>query len=83
MMRQVAGRLKLDLASYREYRAFAKFASDLDAETQRILDRGDRMTEVLKQAQYVPMPVQRQVITIFAGTHGYWDQVRPEAITAV
>ncbi len=83
MMRQVAGRLKLDLATYREYRAFAKFASDLDAETRRILARGDRMTEILKQEQYVPMPVERQVIATFAGTRGYWDKVRPEAITAI
>jgi len=83
MMRKVAGRLKLDLASYREYRAFSQFASDLDEATRKILSRGDRMTEVLKQDQYVPMPPARQVIAIFAGTHGYWDDVKLEAITKV
>ncbi len=81
MMRAVAGRLKLDLASYREYRAFSQFASDLDETTRNILRRGDRMTEVLKQDQYVPMPPAEQVIAIFAGTHGFWDDVKLSAIT--
>ncbi len=81
MMRKVAGRLKLDLASYREYRAFSQFASDLDQETRNILSRGDRMMEVLKQGQYVPMPIAEQVIAIFAGTHGYWDDLELEPIT--
>jgi len=83
MMRRVAGRLKLDLASYREYRAFSQFASDLDEETRNILKRGDRMTEALKQDQYVPMAIAEQVIVIFAGTHGCWDDVKLEAITAL
>jgi len=81
MMRRVAGRLKLDLASYREYRAFSQFASDLDEATRNILKRGDRMTEVLKQDQYVPMPPAEQVMAIFAGTHGFWDDVKLSAIT--
>ncbi|HCU37134.1 MAG TPA: F0F1 ATP synthase subunit alpha, partial [Armatimonadetes bacterium] len=81
MMRKVAGRLKLDLASYREYRAFSQFASDLDEATKRILNRGDRMTEVLKQDQYVPMTAARQVIAIFAGTQGHYDDVHVHSIT--
>lgn len=81
MMRSVAGRLKLDLASYSEYRAFSQFASDLDEDTKHILKRGDRMTEVLKQDQYVPMSVTQQVITIFVGTKGYWDDVKVSSIT--
>ncbi len=81
MMRKVAGRLKLDLASYREYRAFSQFASELDETTRNILKRGDRMTEALKQDQYVPMAIAEQVIVIFVGTHGYWDDIKLEAIT--
>ncbi len=80
MVRAVAGRLKLDLASYREYRAFSQFASDLDEATRRILNRGDRMTEVLKQGQYAPMTAAQQVVAIFAGTQGYWDDVYVHAI---
>ncbi len=80
MMRRVAGRLKLDLAGYREFAAFAQFASDLDQRTQAILARGDRMVEVLKQQQYAPMNVVDQVIAIFAGTRGYWDDVHPDEI---
>jgi F-type H+-transporting ATPase subunit alpha len=80
-MRRVAGRLKLDLASYREYKAFAQFASDLDEATRNILRRGDRMTEVLKQRQYDPMSPTDQVIAIFAGTQGHWDDIRVDAIT--
>jgi F-type H+/Na+-transporting ATPase subunit alpha len=75
MMRRVAGRLKLDLASYRENAAFAQFASDLDERTRGILARGERVTEVLKQPQYSPMPVVDQVVAVFAGTRGYWDDV--------
>jgi F-type H+/Na+-transporting ATPase subunit alpha len=75
MMKKVAGRLKLDLASYRDYAAFAQFASDLDAQTKAILARGDRMMQVLIQDQYAPMHVVDIVITIFAGTRGYLDDV--------
>jgi F-type H+-transporting ATPase subunit alpha len=74
-MRQVAGRLRLDLAQYRELEAFAQFASDLDAATQRQLARGERMVEVLKQGQYQPLPVENQVMIIFAGTQGHLDDV--------
>lgn len=73
-MRQVAGTLRLDLAQYREKAAFAQFGSDLDAATQRQLARGQRLTELLKQDQYVPMPVEQQVLVIYAGTNGYLDK---------
>src|SRR5271163_3121689 len=73
-MRQVAGTLKLELAQYREKAAFAQFGSDLDPATQRQLARGARLVEILKQGQYSPMPVERQVLMIFAGTHGYLDK---------
>ena len=75
IMKKVAGRLKLDLAHYREFAAFAQFASDLDANTRATLSRGERMMEILKQGQYQPMSVVDQVITIFAGTQGLWDKV--------
>jgi len=74
-MRQVAGTLRLDLAQYRELAAFAQFGSDLDKATQAQLTRGARLVEVLKQPQYVPLPVERQVALIFAGTNGYLDGV--------
>jgi F-type H+-transporting ATPase subunit alpha len=74
-MKQVAGRIKLELAQYREMAAFAQFASDLDASTQRLLARGARLTELLKQAQFSPMAVEEQVVSIFAGTRGYLDKV--------
>ncbi|MEQ8395898.1 F0F1 ATP synthase subunit alpha [Thalassobaculum sp.] len=74
-MKQVAGRIKLELAQYREMAAFAQFASDLDAATQRLLARGSRLTELLKQAQFSPMPVEEQVVSIFAGVRGYLDKV--------
>jgi F-type H+-transporting ATPase subunit alpha len=74
-MKQVAGRIKLELAQYREMAAFAQFASDLDASTQALLARGARLTELLKQPQYRPVPVEEQVIAIFAGTRGYLDRV--------
>jgi F-type H+-transporting ATPase subunit alpha len=74
-MRQVAGRLKGDMAQFRDLAAFAQFGSDLDASTRRQLDRGQRLTEILKQVQYVPMPLDKQVQIIFAGTNGYLDQV--------
>jgi F-type H+-transporting ATPase subunit alpha len=74
-MRQVAGTLRLDLAQYRELAAFAQFGSDLDKSTQAQLTRGARLVEVLKQPQYEPLPVERQVAIIFAGTNGYLDNV--------
>ena len=74
-MKQVAGRIKLELAQYREMEAFSQFASDLDAATQRLLARGARLTELLKQDQYVPQPVEEQVAAIFAGVRGYLDNV--------
>ena len=79
-MRQVAGRLRLDLAPYRELAAFAQFGSDLDKSTQAQLTRGERMVELLKQEQYVPMPVEQQVISIFAGGNGYLDDLPVEAV---
>jgi len=74
-MKQVAGKIKLELAQYREMAAFAQFASDLDAATQRLLARGARLTEVLKQDQYSPLPVEEQVVVIYAGVNGYLDAV--------
>ena len=74
-MKQVAGRIKLELAQYREMAAFSQFASDLDPATQRLLARGARLTELLKQPQYSPMAVEEQVISIFAGTRGYLDKI--------
>ena len=75
-MKQVAGRIKLELAQYREMAAFAQFASDLDATTQALLARGARLTELLKQPQFKPVPVEEQVIAIFAGTRGYLDRIQ-------
>jgi F-type H+-transporting ATPase subunit alpha len=72
-MKQVAGTIKLELAQYREMEAFAQFASDLDAATQKLLARGARLTELLKQGQYEPLPVEEQVVSIFAGVNGYLD----------
>ncbi|MCR0980942.1 F0F1 ATP synthase subunit alpha [Roseomonas populi] len=74
-MKQVAGKIKLELAQYREMAAFAQFASDLDASTQALLARGARLTELLKQPQYAPVPVEEQVVAIFAGVRGYLDKV--------
>jgi len=79
-MRSVAGRLRLDLAQYRELEAFASFASDLDAATKRQLERGARTVEVLKQGQYAPMPVEQQVAIIYAVTNGFLDDVDVSAI---
>jgi len=73
-MKQVAGRIKLELAQYREMAAFAQFASDLDASTQQLLARGSRLTELLKQPQYKPLPIEEQVVAIFAGVRGYLDK---------
>ena len=75
-MKQVAGTIKLELAQYREMEAFSQFASDLDAVTQRLLARGSRLTELLKQPQYSPMPMEDQVISIFAGVRGYLDNIK-------
>jgi len=72
-MKGVAGRLRLDLAQYREMAAFAMFASDLDKSTQALLARGQRMTEILKQDQYKPLPVEQQIAVIFAATNGFLD----------
>lgn len=74
-MKQVAGAIKGELAQYREMAAFAKFGSDLDAATQRLLNRGARLTELLKQDQFSPVPVEEQVILIYAGTRGYLDKI--------
>ena len=74
-MKQVAGTLKLTLAQYREVAAFAQFGSDLDAATQFTLNRGERLTELLKQTQFTPMPIEQQVVVIYAGTKGYLDKV--------
>jgi F-type H+-transporting ATPase subunit alpha len=79
-MKKIAGTLRLDLAQYREMAAFAQFASDLDASTRRQLERGQRLVELLKQGQYVPMPVERQIVVIYAGTNGYLDNVPVEAV---
>ncbi len=74
-MKQVAGSIKLELAQYREMAAFSQFASDLDAATQRLLARGERLTELLKQPQYQPLPVEEQVVAIYAGVNGFLDNV--------
>jgi F-type H+/Na+-transporting ATPase subunit alpha len=74
-MKQVAGTLRLDLAQFREMQAFAQFASDLDQATQKQLARGQRLTEMLKQGQYVPIPVAEQVLAIWATNEGYLDDV--------
>ena len=80
-MKQVAGSMKLELAQFREMEAFAQFGSDLDKATQRLLARGQRLTELLKQPQYSPMPVEEQVVAIFAGTRGYLDEVPVDQVT--
>ncbi|MFP6689048.1 MAG: F0F1 ATP synthase subunit alpha [Alphaproteobacteria bacterium] len=79
-MRQVAGRIKLELAQYREMAAFAQFGSDLDAATQRLLARGARLTELLKQGQYSPLPIEEQVVAIYTGVRGYLDSIEVEQI---
>ncbi|HYI47969.1 MAG TPA: F0F1 ATP synthase subunit alpha [Allosphingosinicella sp.] len=80
-MKKVAGSIKLELAQYREMAAFAQFGSDLDASTQRLLNRGARLTELLKQPQFSPMPVEEQVVSIFAGVNGFIDTVPTDAVT--
>merc|ERR1719251_779706 len=81
-MKQVAGSMKLELAQYREVAAFAQFGSDLDAATQQLLSRGVRLTELLKQGQYVPMKIEQQVAIIYAGVRGHLDKIDPTKITA-
>lgn len=80
-MKQVAGSIKLELAQYREMEAFAQFGSDLDASTQKLLARGSRLTELLKQPQYSPLVVEEQVVAIFAGVKGYLDTIEAKDIT--
>lgn len=72
--------MKLELAQYREVAAFAQFGSDLDAATQQLLNRGVRLTELLKQGQYVPMPIEDQVAVIYTGVRGYLDKLDPSKI---
>merc|ERR1719374_97871 len=79
-MKQVSGTMKLDLAQYREVAAFAQFGSDMDASTQQLLSRGQRLTELLKQNQYKPMSVGQQVCVIYTGVRGYLDSIKPEEV---
>ncbi|MFB3057428.1 MAG: F0F1 ATP synthase subunit alpha, partial [Ignavibacteriaceae bacterium] len=74
-MKKVAGTLKLDLAQYRELEAFAKFGSDLDKSTQRTLSKGERLVELLKQGQYKPVPIERQVVSVYLGTNEYMSEI--------
>ncbi|NBC89108.1 MAG: F0F1 ATP synthase subunit alpha, partial [Alphaproteobacteria bacterium] len=80
-MKKVSGSMKLDLAQYREMAAFAQFGSDLDAATQKLLNRGARLTELLKQPQFSPMPFEEQTVSIYAGTNGYLDDVPVNRVT--
>ena len=80
-MKKVAGSIKLELAQYREMAAFAQFGSDLDASTQKLLNRGQRLTELLKQKQFAPMPFEEQVVSIFAGVSGFLDVIPAKAVT--
>merc|ERR1712023_493810 len=79
-MKQVSGSLKLELAQYREVAAFAQFGSDLDAATQQLLNRGERLTELLKQKQFVPMKTPEIVVSIWSGTRGYFDKIAQKEI---
>ena len=79
-MKQVAGSIKLELAQYREMEAFAQFGSDLDAATQQLLNRGAKLTQVLKQPQYKPVSVEEQIVSIFAGVNGYLDSIKVEYV---
>ena len=79
-MKQVAGSLKLELAQYREVAAFAQFGSDLDASTQHLLNRGEKLTELLKQKQYVPMVAEEQVCILYAGVRGFLDKIQTSEI---
>ncbi|XP_078491156.1 ATP synthase alpha-subunit [Ciona intestinalis] len=80
-MKQVSGTMKLDLAQYREVAAFAQFGSDMDAATQQLLNRGVRLTELLKQIQYSPMDIAEQIVSVFCGVRGYLDKVDPTKVT--
>ena len=80
-MKQVAGTIKLDLAQFRELEAFAQFGSDLDPATQKLLDKGRKLTEILKQNQYSPLPFEEQVISIYAGVKGYLDKIATKEVT--
>ena len=80
-MKKVSGSIKLELAQYREMAAFAQFGSDLDASTQKLLNRGARLTELLKQPQFSPLPFEEQTVSIFAGTNGYLDAIPTDAVT--
>jgi F-type H+/Na+-transporting ATPase subunit alpha len=81
-MKQVGGTLKLDLAQYREMAAFAQFGSELDATSQRLLHRGERFTEMLKQNQYDPLPTEKEVLVIFAANEGYLDKLEVAQVKA-
>ena len=81
-MKTVAGSIKGELAQYREMAAFAKFGSDLDASTQKLLARGERLTELLKQPQYAPLAVEEQVAAVYAGTRGYLDGIPTAKVQA-
>ena len=80
-MKKVAGKIKLELAQYREMAAFSQFASDLDASTKQLLARGERLTELLKQDQYVPMSVADQVLSIYSGVRGFLDKIETSKIS--
>jgi len=80
-MKKVSGSIKLELAQYREMAAFAQFGSDLDASTQKLLNRGARLTELLKQPQFSPLPFEEQTVSIFAGTGGYLDSIPTADVT--
>jgi F-type H+-transporting ATPase subunit alpha len=80
-MNKVAGSLSLDMAQFRELEAFTQFGSDLDRTTQRQLERGQRLVEVLKQPQYQPMPAEKQILILYAGTFGYLDEWPVEAVS--
>ncbi|PZU61532.1 MAG: F0F1 ATP synthase subunit alpha, partial [Sphingobium sp.] len=80
-MKKVSGSIKLELAQYREMAAFAQFGSDLDASTQKLLNRGARLTELLKQGQFSPLPFEEQTASIFAGTNGYLDGIPVKDVT--
>jgi F-type H+/Na+-transporting ATPase subunit alpha len=81
-MKKVAGRIKGELAQYREMAAFAQFGSDLDATTQRLLNRGSRLTELLKQPQFSPLKMEEQVVVIYAGVNGYLDPIPVNRVRA-
>ena len=81
-MKKVSGSMKLELAQYREMAAFAQFGSDLDASTQKLLNRGSKLTELLKQKQYSPMTVAEQVISVFCGVKGYLDDLELKDISS-